>query len=131
MTELTTVQAGPGEPWTPCAYDGRPLPPGRRRFCCDECQRKGRAAERVREPEEYTAAIARMVRGMGAKAGFDDAAFGALVDLDRTMPALLTSCALALKEAGFSWGDIGRACGMSRQAARQRWGAGNHEVTPG
>jgi hypothetical protein len=36
----------------------------------------------------------------------------------------LTQAVAAARAAGASWGDVGRAVGVSRQAARQRWGVG-------
>ena len=42
----------------------------------------------------------------------------------RTALDALDAAVEASREAGLSWADVGRATGMSRQAARQRWGSG-------
>jgi hypothetical protein len=107
----------------PCGCGcGLPVGKGRRRFATEDCRRRARRHERVREPSEYTRALLRMLKTARLKRGFDADSFAEMVQLDTQLHVLLAEGAMALYEDGFSWGEIGRACGMSRQAARQRWG---------
>lgn len=69
-------------------------------------------------------AIARMVRAMSRRAESGD--LEALREL-RKLEAICTLEAFRAAHAlhtshGYSWTEIGLACGMSRQGARQRWG---------
>jgi hypothetical protein len=101
---------------------GRMVGRGRRRFADDNCRRTARRKERIREPDEYMLAMLRMLRKVNVQRGFDADAFADLVALDGDMHVLMREVAASLVAQGYSWADIGRACGMSRQGARQRWG---------
>lgn len=82
-----------------------------------------------RESADLAAAIARMVRGLGRRAGEGD--LQALVEmkgLEQTLARELLRAAQALHNRhGYSWQDVGIAAGMTRQAAHQRWAKGPGE----
>jgi len=89
------------------------------------------AARRSREvePPQLAAAARRMVKAVGQRAAVDMDALGLLAQLRDVVDAqLVDSIAAARRGDGLafgsthSWADIGRALGMSRQAAQQRFG---------
>jgi hypothetical protein len=75
------------------------------------------------ENDEYAAFLRRAIRAFGRRIGQGD--IDALADaaflsaqLDATIKAAITG----LRARGYSWADIGRQLGVTRQAAQQRWG---------
>ena len=105
-----------------CAWCRGPLPARRRRFCTDLCRRRGQRAERVTEDHEYLDVARRMMAHAARRAASDAATFGALVALDAEVHGMLADAAAGLHARDYSWADIGRACGITRQGAQQRWG---------
>ncbi|HUE26305.1 MAG TPA: hypothetical protein VMP89_05990 [Solirubrobacteraceae bacterium] len=84
-------------------------------------------ARKSRENDEYAAMMNRLLRAWGKRlADADDwdmaefASFALEVDLE------LVSIVAAWRAAGRSWTDVGRALGITRQAAQQRFG---HRLT--
>ena len=77
-----------------------------------------------RQADDVAAGISRMLRGLSRRAeGGDLEALRCLQDLDRTIGLELLRAAHGLHvQHGYSWTEIGLACGVSRQAAHQRWG---------
>jgi hypothetical protein len=78
---------------------------------------------RVVENSEYVAAMRRMMRALRRRTADSDpedvAAMVALaLELDQ---AIGEAVAEMRARSGFSWTQIGEACGISRQAAQQRW----------
>lgn len=105
-----------------CDHCAGPLPSRRRRFCTDECRRKGQKAERIIEDDSYAAGVRRLVRAQGKRAGTDlgmFALFAGSVDYAR---ARLAEAAAQLIAQGYSYGDIARELGITRQAAWKRFG---------
>lgn len=92
--------------------------------------RRGRPVKSVAHTLEAATA---MVEGLAARrrrpdAGlnddFDLYELGQLVALDRAAAEALDRAAAHLHYVkGYSWGEIARHLGVTRQAARQRWGA--------
>jgi hypothetical protein len=112
-----------------CAWCRSALPRGRRRFCSDDHRRRGQKAERKIEDAEYADGVRRLVTAQGKRAGADlgmFALFAGSVDYAR---ARLQDAADQLIAQGYSYGDIGRALGITRQGARQRFGRQQAVVT--
>lgn len=80
--------------------------------------------KRQREAAELAGAAARMLRALSRRAEAGDVqALVCLRDLDRTMGLEQLRAAHGLNvQHGYSWAEIGLACGISRQGAFQRWG---------
>jgi hypothetical protein len=112
-----------------CSWCHGTLPPGRRRFCCDDHRRRGQKAERVIEDDNYAAGVKRLVRAQGKRAGADLAMFALFAGSVDYARARLQDAADQLITQGYSYGDIGRALGISRQGARQRFGRQQGVVT--
>lgn len=105
-----------------CAWCHGPLPKGRRRFCTDECCRKGQKAERKTDDADHAEYVKRLVGAQGKRAGADlpmFALFAEAIDFGR---ARLQDAADQLIAQGYTYADIGRELGITRQGARQRFG---------
>jgi DNA-directed RNA polymerase specialized sigma24 family protein len=105
-----------------CDQCAGPLTGRRRRFCTDECRRKGQKAERVIEDTDYAAGVVRLIRSMGKRASADLEALQWLagaVDYARDALAMAVD---GCRARGYSDGEIGAALGISRQAVGQRFG---------
>ena len=80
--------------------------------------------ERVIESQEYARIVAAFVRAL-TKRGLagDIQALIALSDCRKQISEAMAETAVALRvEHNYSWGEVGLAFGVTRQAARQRWG---------
>ena len=61
-------------------------------------------------------ALPRVPTRTGDRGGFDAEAFAQMVQVDRQLHEIMRTTVLKLvDDGGFSWGEIGRACGMTRQ----------------
>lgn len=78
-----------------------------------------------RETADVAGAAARMLRALARRAEAGDLqALTHLEALSKLLQDEQLRAAHGLNlAAGYSWGEIGRACGITRQAAHQRWGA--------
>jgi hypothetical protein len=78
---------------------------------------------RPRETDEYLAAVQRMLRALGKRVGDADIAMlPGLAEIPRLGEHLLGIAARQLhEEHGYSWADIGRALGITRQSAHERF----------
>jgi hypothetical protein len=112
-----------------CTRCGRPLPPRRRRFCSDPCRIRQQKAERVIEDADYAAGVKRLVRAQSKRAGADLVMFAMFADAVDYAKARLQDAADQLIAQGYSYGDIGRALGITRQGARQRFARQPEVVT--
>jgi hypothetical protein len=117
----TRIQAG-AAPGRRCDHCAGPLNPGRRRFCTDECRRKGQKAERVIEDADYAAGVRRLVRASARRAGADLAMFAMFAESVDYARARLAEAAAQLIAQGYSYGDIAGELGITRQAAWKRFG---------
>lgn len=76
-----------------------------------------------RESPDMAAFVARVARGMVRRAGEGDLeALTALTGMRKAIDEATDDAAAELHRAGYSWTDIGRETGTTRQNARQRWG---------
>lgn len=80
-----------------------------------------RPARRVKEAPELATFAGHMVRLVGAKAADDVDALPLLAGLGALVDAQLQQAVDGCRRRGWSWTDIGRVLGMSRQAAHQRF----------
>lgn len=94
--------------------------------------------QRRHEAPDLGDAIVRMMRGLVARAGEGDTeAVEQLARVERLAPvATSMGGRLAHAQAGYSYTDLGRVLGVTRQAARQRamlevGGLEAHQLVPG
>jgi hypothetical protein len=82
------------------------------------------AAKRYRETPEFAAFVRRIVRAYGVRvADKDIEALADLVAVQREVDAAVRVAVTGLQGSGdYSWGDIGRVLGITRQAAQQKYG---------
>ena len=105
-----------------CAWCHGPLPPRRKRFCCDDHRRRGQKAERVIEDDSYAAGVVRLIRKMGVRASADLEALRWLAGAAEHARGALAVAVDGCRARGYSDGEIGAALGISRQALGQRFG---------
>lgn len=109
-----------------CGQCAGPLPPRRRRFCCDLCRIRGQRSERRTETGEFGRAAVRMIRQMAKRVGASDIAeFGAMWEVMTEAEHAVTEAIDGLRVSGFSWAEIGAEVGWSKQRLcqwRQRRG---------
>jgi hypothetical protein len=84
----------------------------------------GRREPRYVETEEYVAFVHRILAALGRRvADADVAMLRALADLGRVVDELLADTVRRLREHhGYSWADIGRELGITKQSAHERFG---------
>lgn len=73
---------------------------------------------------EFRAFVRRILRAYGKKrvADADPEDLVELVSVRAEVDKAIEKAVEGLHAAGYSWGQIGAVLGVSRQAARQRWG---------
>lgn len=75
------------------------------------------------ENREFAAFGRRIIRAHARRvAASDPTALRDLVAMRAALDEAIDHAAVELHAAGYSWTDIGRELGVTRQAARQRWG---------
>jgi len=77
------------------------------------------------EPPELSGMVGRVLRSLVRRAEAGDIdALAELVAVQRALDAALGDAArgLVVGPGRYSWGEVGRWLGVTRQAARQRWG---------
>lgn len=88
---------------------------------------RGRSGVKVTMPpvenDAYAAFLRRAIRALGARAGDDLGALPELAALRDDVDAALARAVTALRGEphAYSWGEIGAALGVTRQAAQARW----------
>jgi len=105
-----------------CAWCHGELPKGRRRFCSDLHRIRGQKAERRYDDADYDLGVRRLVRAQGRRAGADLAMFAMFAESVDYARARLAEAAAQLIAQGYSYGDIARELGITRQAAWKRFG---------
>ena len=105
-----------------CAWCHGGLPPKRRRFCTDECRRKGQKRERVIEDDSYAAGVVRLIRKMSIRASADLEALKWLAGAAEHTRGALAMAVDGCRARGYSDTEIGAALGITRQAVGQRFG---------
>ncbi len=129
-TDGTTIKGNRRSvPVRACARCGGALPARRRRFCSDLCRVRHQKAERVIEDADYAAGVKRLVRAQSKRAGADLVMFAMFAESVDYARARLQDATDQLVAQGYSWGDIGRVLGITRQGARQRFGRQQEVVT--
>ena len=75
------------------------------------------------ETEEYVRFLHRIMKALGSRvADADIEMLRSLADLPTLVESLLTETVTRLRtEHGYSWADIGRALGITRQSAHERF----------
>jgi hypothetical protein len=77
----------------------------------------------VTENDGYAAFLRRAIRAFGRRIAAGD--IDALADaafLAAQLDTTIQTAVSGLRDRGYSWADIGRQLGVTRQAAQQRWG---------
>jgi predicted nucleic acid-binding Zn ribbon protein len=106
-----------------CAWCHGELPPRRRRFCTDECRRKGQKRERIIEDDSYAAGVVRLIRKMGVRASADLEALRWLAGAAEHARGALAAAVDGCRARGYSDTEIGMALGYDKPNARQAVGA--------
>lgn len=85
---------------------------------------KGRlTAKRERETPEYAGMVRRIIRAHGRRvAGADPEDLAQLVAIRAELDHAIAVAIQGQRRNGFSWADIGRGLGVTRQAAQMTWG---------
>jgi hypothetical protein len=113
-----------------CDQCRRPLPPGKKRFCSDDCRARKQKAERITENETYARSVVRQIRSMGRRASADLDALAWLAGAADHARAALAMAVDGCRAQGYSDGEIGAALGITRQAVGQRFGR-KHDLYAG
>ena len=75
------------------------------------------------ESDEYGSFVRRIMRAYGRRvADRDIEGLAGLAQLQTELTAQIKDTAQALQAQGYSWAEIGRVLGVSKQAAQQRFG---------
>jgi hypothetical protein len=75
------------------------------------------------ENKEFAAFTRRIIRAHARRVASGDVeALVDLVALSEAIDQAIIDAVTGLREFGYSWSDIARPLGMSKQAAQQRWG---------
>jgi hypothetical protein len=86
---------------------------------------KQRRSPRTRDKDvrDFLKMMRRMIRAAGKRIELEDPTeLAMLIEMHAELDEVIARTARALHDSDFSWGEIGRQLGMSRQAAQQRWG---------
>lgn len=89
-----------------------------------EVSTKKKRPKRERENPEFNAFARRMLRAYGKRIAIGDIeGLKALAELKQEVQRAEEAAVKGLREMNYSWYDIGRALGISRQAAQKRFKA--------
>lgn len=81
-----------------------------------------RRSRPVVENPEYAAFAARVIRAHARRVGTGDIeGLAELRDLDRELDRAVHAAVTGLRGHGYSWAEIARRLGTTRQAAHERW----------
>lgn len=79
--------------------------------------------KRERELPEYCAMVRRVIRAHGRRVGqADPEDLAELLTLRLELDTAIATAVQGQRRNGFSWADIGRGLGVTRQAAHMTWG---------
>jgi hypothetical protein len=107
---------------THVVVDGARLAACRNPECDCVDYRPTRRESRPVETAEYGQFVGRVIRSYAARvADMDIEALAGLADIERKVDEALRLAVVNLHAGGYSWTDIGRVLGTTRQAARQRF----------
>ena len=77
---------------------------------------------RTVENDEYAAFVRRILKAYGVRIDMGDVdAVADMVAIGRELDDLIQQAVGGLRGKGYSWSDIGRRAGVSKQAAHERW----------
>jgi hypothetical protein len=77
-----------------------------------------------RETPDFAKAVKRMIRAQGRRVAAEDPEnLAYLLELREAVNAAIDEAVAGQYAFGFSWTEIGRGLGITRQAARQMYGA--------
>ncbi|WP_067476428.1 hypothetical protein [Actinomadura hibisca] len=80
-------------------------------------------SRRVVENDEYAAFVQRVLRAYSRRiASGDVESLALLANLATDLDTALHQAVTGLRAYGYSWAEIARPLGITRQAAQQRWG---------
>lgn len=107
---------------THVVVDGAKLAACRNVDCeCSDYKPRRRESRPV-ENAEYGAFVGRVIRSYAARvADMDIEALAGLADIEAKVDEALRLAVVNLHAGGYSWTDIGRVLGTTRQGARQRF----------
>jgi hypothetical protein len=67
--------------------------------------------------------VERMIKAYARRVGEGDVEeLPRMIDMHRVLDEALGQAVIGLREFGYSWGEIAKRTGTSRQGAQQRWG---------
>jgi hypothetical protein len=82
-----------------------------------------KSRRRFVETDEYCAFIRRAIRAYGRRVADGDVeALPGLLNLSAELDQAIDCAVTGLRGCGYSWTEIANRIGVTRQAARQRWG---------
>jgi len=80
-------------------------------------------ARRVVENDDYGAFARRILAAYARRVGSGDVeALAQMTALAEELDTAIGQAVTGLRQAGYSWAEIGLRLGITRQAAQQRWG---------
>ncbi len=86
--------------------------------------RPRRRRQRYREPGEFFAALARLIRAAGNRAADSDPEdLKVLMGLRTSLDEAIVAAVAGVRASGATWEEIGALTGTTRQAAHLRWAA--------
>ena len=85
--------------------------------------RRSNRTTKVVETSDYVAFARRILRAMGKRVQGHADHLADLAELATEVDAQLVAAVAAAKLEGYSWADVARQLGCTRQAAQQRFGA--------
>lgn len=95
---------------------------GERDVRAPDTNRRGRYTETA----EYLRFVRRAIAALGRRVGSDGGdieALDDLVELARDLDDTIVNAVSGLRAHGYSWADIGRSAGITRQTAHEKWAA--------
>ena len=67
--------------------------------------------------------VERMIKAYARRVGLGDVEeLPRMIDMHRVLDEALDQAVAGLRQCGYSWGEIAKRAGTSRQGAQQRWG---------
>lgn len=85
----------------------------------------------VTENPEYAAFARRILQAYSRRVATGDVeSLPHLISLANEVDSIIQDAVSGLRNAGYSWAEIGTRLGITRQAAQQRWGRGPGDRQP-
>jgi hypothetical protein len=89
----------------------------------DKAALSAKRRRRFVETDEYRAFLRRAIRAYGRRVADGDVeALPGLLNLSAELDQAIGCAVTGLRQHGYSWTEIANPIGVTRQAARQRWG---------